>query len=61
MLRRGSQGHGDVIGNLVTGNGDHTGVANRAIGEDSDIRGAATNVDEADTQVSLILGNHRVT
>ena len=61
MLRGRSQGHRNVIGNLITGNGDHTGVANGSIGEDSDIRGAATNVDEADTQVSLILGNHGVT
>ena len=44
MLRGRSQGHRNVIRHLVTGNGDHTGVADRPIGEDSDIRGTATNV-----------------
>ena len=45
VLGRGAQGHCDIVGHLVAGDGDHRGVTNGTLGEDCNIGGAATYID----------------
>lgn len=60
VLGRRTQGHGDVIGDLVAGDRDHRGMADRAFGEDRDIGGAAADIHQAHAQFLLVLGQHRI-
>lgn len=60
VLGRRTQGHGDVIGDLVAGDQDHRGMADRAFGEDRDIGGAAADIHQAHAQFLLVLGQHRI-
>ena len=53
-----AQGHGDVAGNQVAGNWNHSGVPNGAIGEDGDIGGTRTNIDQCHTQFALVCCQH---
>src|SRR5205814_683218 len=50
----------DVVRDLVTRDRDHGGVLDRAAAEDRDVRRAAAHVDEADAELLLVLGQHRV-
>ena len=59
VLRRRAHRHGDVVGHLVAGDRDHRGVADGAVGEHRQIRGAATDVDQAHPELLLILGEDR--
>ena len=60
MLRRRAQRHGDVVGDLIAGDRDDRGVADGALGEHRDVRRAAADVDHADAEVLLVVGQHRV-
>jgi hypothetical protein len=59
VLGRRAQGHGDVVGDLIAGDGDD-GVADGAIGEHGEVGGAAADVDQADAELLLVLAEHRV-
>ena len=59
VLRRGAHRDRDVIGDLVAGDRDHRGVADRAVGKHREIGGAAADVDQAHAQLLLVLGEHR--
>ena len=61
MLRRRPQCHGNIVGHLITGNGNDSRVPDRAVGEDRDIRCTAADIDQANTQIALIFGDHGVT
>src|SRR5690606_17355589 len=52
-------GHGNVVGDLVAGDGNHRRVADGALGEHGDIGGAAADVHQAYAQLLLVLGQHR--
>ena len=56
----GPQGEGDVVRDLCAGDGDDRGVPDRAASEESDIRGAATDVDQADPEVLFVLHQYRL-
>ena len=58
VLRRRAHGDGDVVGHLVAGDRDHRRVADRAVGEHREVRGAAADVDQAHAQLLLIVGEH---
>src|SRR5690606_9734174 len=60
VLGRGAPGHGDVVGDLIAGDRNHCGMADRPFGEDGDVGGTTTNVDHAHAQFLFVLGQHRV-
>src|SRR3990167_1262903 len=55
-----AQGHGDVVGDLVAGNGNHRCVTDGAFGEDGDVGGTAADVHHADAQFLFIVGEDGV-
>ncbi len=61
ILRRRTHGDGDVVRDLVAGDGDDGRVPDRPVGKDRDVGGAAADVDQADAQLLLVLGEHRET
>ena len=60
VLLGGPQGHGDIVGHLVPGNGNVGGVTDGPFGEDGDIRGPATDIHDADTQFTLVFSENGV-
>ena len=58
-LGRRMQGDGDIIGDLITGDGNDGGVTDGAVGEHRYRRGAAADIDQADPQFPLIFGQYR--
>src|SRR5215469_4801393 len=58
VLRRRAHRHRDVVGDLVAGDRDDRGVADRAVGKHREIGGAAADVDQAHAELLLILGEH---
>ena len=56
ILRRRAQRHRDVVGDLIAGDRNHRGVANRAFGEDGHVGSATADVDQADAQLLLVVG-----
>ena len=56
VLRGRAHGHRDVVGHLVAGDRDHRRVANGALREHREVRGAAADVDDADAELALIVG-----
>ncbi len=55
VLGGGTQGNGDVVGHLVAGDGNHGRVADGAVGEHRQVRGAAADVHEGDAELLLVL------
>src|SRR5690606_22765342 len=60
VLGRGTQGHGDIVGDLVAGNRNHCGMPDGTLGKDGDIGSATTDIHHAHAQFLLVLGQHRV-
>ena len=60
MLLGGTQGHGDIVGHLVTGNRNIGGMTNRPFGEDGNVCGATADIHNTDTQLTLIFRQHRM-
>ena len=60
MVRRCTQGDGDVIGHLVSGDRDHRRMMDGAVDEDRDVGGTSAYVSQADPQVLLVVGQHRL-
>jgi hypothetical protein len=60
IARRGTKRHRDVVGDLVSGDGDHRRVLDRAVGEDRHVGRAPADVDQAHAQVALVVEEHRV-
>ena len=60
VLRRRAHGNRDVVGDLIARDRDHRGVPDRAAAEHRDVGGAAADVDHADAEILLILGEHRI-
>src|SRR5690606_15989142 len=54
-LGRGAQRHRDVVGDLLAGDGQHRGMADGALGEHRDVRGAAADVDDGHAQFLFVL------
>ena len=55
-----AQRHRDVAGHQITGDRDAGGVLDRAIGEHRDIGGAGADVDQRDSELLFVLGQHRL-
>ena len=60
VLRRRAHRHRDVVRDLVAGDRDHGGVADRAAAEHREVGGAAADVDQAHAEVLLVVGQHRI-
>ncbi|EKE17996.1 MAG: hypothetical protein ACD_10C00176G0002 [uncultured bacterium] len=60
FARRRAQGHRDIVSDLIAGDGNHRGIANRALRPDGNIRCAAADIDQADAKILFIFGEHRV-
>src|ERR1700722_19745159 len=58
VLRRRAHRHGNVVRDLVAGDRDHRGVADRAVGEHRKVGRAAADIDEAHSELLLILGQY---
>ena len=50
----------EVVGDLVAGDGDDGGVADRLVLEDGDVGRAAADVDERDADLLLVVVEHGV-
>ena len=61
ILGRGAQGHGNIIGNLIPGDGNDRRVLDGAIGKDRQVRSTPANIDETDAQLLLVFPQHRIT
>ena len=60
MLGRSSQRHCNIVSDLIPRDRNDAGVTNRSVGKNRDIGGATTNINQTDTQIALVLSNHRV-
>ena len=58
MLGGCSQGHGDIAGHLIPGDGNDARVTYGTVGEDGYIGGTASDIHQADTQIPLVTGDH---
>ncbi len=56
ILRRSAQSHGNVIGHLVTRHRNHRGVTDGALGKNSNVGGTTTDINQAYTQLHLVIG-----
>ena len=55
-----AQGDGDVVGDMVAGDGNDRGMADGAVGEDCQVGGAAAYVHQAYAQVFFVFRQYRV-
>jgi hypothetical protein len=55
-LRRGSQGHRNVIGHLIARDRNHGGMSNGPIRENGNIGRTAPNIDQAHPKIFLVIG-----
>src|SRR6185369_13940792 len=60
LAGRRAQRHGDVVGDLVAGDRNHRGVADGALSPHRDVGRAAADVDQADAEILLVLGEYGV-
>ena len=60
VLGRSTQRHGNVVGDVIPGDGDDRRVPDRAVVEHRDVGGAATHVDETDTEFLFVVQQHRL-
>src|SRR5690606_15041568 len=60
VLGQGTQGDGDIVGDLVAGNRNHGGMTDINLGKDTDHGSATTDIYHALALFLLVLGQHRV-
>ena len=60
MLRRCTERHRNIVGDLITSDRDHRSVPYRAASENSNVGRSTTNIDQTHAEFAFIVRQHRV-